>query len=101
MQHLLFIILVLSIGGYKGFNSLVALSFTAVTILFLLVPLILKGVDPVFSALIILSIVILVSFLLISGFTKKSMISVIGTIGGVIAAGLISSGLLCPYVVFL
>lgn len=86
---LFFIGLVLFIGGRKGFNSLIALTFTGVLLLFVLIPLILKGVDPIFLSIILLSIITCVSFFLISGFSYKSIISIIGTIGGIIAAGTI------------
>lgn len=86
---LFFILLVLFIAGKQGFRSLIGLSFTGVMLLFVLVPLILKGVDPIFLSIVILSIVTCVSFFLISGFTQRSIISIIGTIGGIIAAGTI------------
>ncbi len=86
---LLFIILVLLIAGKQGFRSLVGLSFTGVMLLFVLVPLILKGVDPIFLSIVILSAVTCVSFFLISGFTDRSIISILGTIGGIVAAGTI------------
>lgn len=86
----LFILLVLIVGGRKGLNSLIALSFTGVMLLFVLVPLILRGIDPIFLSIVILSIVTCVSFFLISGFSRRSFIAIIGTIGGIVAAGTIS-----------
>jgi len=86
---LLFIVLVLLIAGKKGFRSLVGLLFTGVIILFVLAPLILRGIDPIFISIISLSLITVVSFLLISGFNNKSLISILGTLGGIITAGLI------------
>ncbi|MBN2618469.1 MAG: YibE/F family protein [Spirochaetales bacterium] len=87
---ILFIILVILIGRRKGFNSLIALYFTGVLLLFILVPLILKGYNPIVFSILILSIITCISFILISGLTKKTLISIIGTLGGIIAAGIIS-----------
>ncbi|QEN05113.1 YibE/F family protein [Thiospirochaeta perfilievii] len=86
---LLFIVLVLFIAGKKGFRSLVGLLFTGVIILFVLAPLILRGIDPIFISIISLSLITVVSFLLISGFNNKSLISILGTLGGIISAGII------------
>jgi len=87
---ILFVTLVLLIGKFKGFNSLLALYFTGVLLLFILVPLILKGFNPIVLSIIILSIITCISFILISGISKKTLISIIGTLGGIIAAGIIS-----------
>ena len=87
---LLFIVLVLFIAGKQGLKSLVALGFTCVMLFGVLIPLILRGVDPIFLSIGVLSIITVVSFLLISGFTKKSLIAILGTVCGVVAAGVIS-----------
>jgi len=88
---LLFVLLVLYVAGRQGFRSLVSLSFTGVVILFVMVPLILRGVDPVALSLGCLTLIILVGFLLISGLSRKTLIAVLGTLGGILAAGIVSS----------
>ncbi|MGL1890801.1 MAG: YibE/F family protein [Spirochaetaceae bacterium] len=87
---LLFLFLVIFIAGRQGFRSLVALSFTGVMLLFVLVPLILNGFDPMGLSILILSVITVVSFILLTGFSKKSLIAILGTIGGIVVAGLIS-----------
>lgn len=90
MLLILFISLVVIIAGKKGVRSLIALSFTGILILFVLVPLILKGFDPVLLSIILLILITTVNFLLISGFNKKSIVAITGTLGGIISAAFIS-----------
>lgn len=87
---ILFISLVVIIAGKKGVRSLIALSFTGILILFVLVPLILKGFDPVLLSITLLILITTVNFLLISGFNKKSIVAITGTLGGIISAAFIS-----------
>ncbi len=86
----LFILFIILVAGKQGFRSLVSLSFTAVVILFVIVPMILRGYDPIPLAIICLSIITLVSFLLLTGWSRKTLIALLGTMGGIMAAGLIS-----------
>lgn len=86
----IFILLVLLIAGQKGIRSLISLFFTGVMIIFILIPLIFAGYDPILYSILILSVVIIVSFLLISGLKEKTAGAIIGTISGVIFAGLFS-----------
>ncbi|OQY34017.1 MAG: hypothetical protein B6241_05920 [Spirochaetaceae bacterium 4572_59] len=85
-----FILIILLIAGKQGFRSLLALSFTAIMILFVMVPLILRGMDPIALSLFCLSLMTLVSFLLLTGWSRKTLIALLGTIGGILAAGLVS-----------
>ncbi len=87
----LFIILVLLIGGTKGFRSLLALLFTGVVILFVLIPLILSGMTPVPLALSCMALITVVSFLLLTGWSRKTLCAVLGTMGGIVSAGLFST----------
>ena len=87
----LFVILVLLIGGSKGFRSVLALFFTGVVILFMMIPLILSGMAPVPLALISMALIVTVSFLLLTGWSRKTLCAVIGTMGGIVTAGLFST----------
>lgn len=86
----IFIISIILFGGFKGVLSISSLLFSAYVIVKFMVPEILKGYNiiaiSIFSALII----IMVSFVLIAGFTKKSLVSMLGTMGGTITAGLLA-----------
>ncbi|WP_444684848.1 YibE/F family protein [Alkalicoccus luteus] len=79
------------IGGLKGIKTVISLAFTIFLIMQLLIPLILGGMPPVFTTIVIASIITVASVLLISGWNRKSAAAVLGTIGGVILAGLLAS----------
>ena len=85
---IIFLCLLVIFGGLRGIGAALSLLFTMFLILFCLVPLILKGVEPIFAAILTASLSILISFLLISGLSKKSFCAIISTIGGTIIAGL-------------
>jgi uncharacterized membrane protein len=86
----LFILLLILIGGIKGLKSALTLIFTAFMIVFVLLPLILKGLNPIFISLLVCIITVGVTLLVISGKNKKTLTAFLGTIGGVIIAGLLA-----------
>ena len=86
---ILFIGLILLCGGLKGLKSLLSLIITLILIMTVLLPSAMKGKSPVTTAIIIAFVVSLISFLLIAGFSKKSLSAIIGTSVGLITAGII------------
>ncbi|AJA47693.1 hypothetical protein CPAST_c16180 [Clostridium pasteurianum DSM 525 = ATCC 6013] len=84
-----FIILLAIIGGKKGIKSIVALVLTCIVILKILIPLIIKGYNPVTVSIVLCIGVSILSLLIISGKNKKTMAAIIGTIGGVLIAAII------------
>lgn len=87
----LFLLILWIIGGRKGIKSAIGLIFTFICIIFLFIPMIYKGYSPFFSAVIIVILTTVVTMYLIDGLTIKSVSSMIGTIIGVIIAGLFAS----------
>jgi uncharacterized membrane protein len=84
---ILFFIILSLIGGKKGIRAMGGLLFTMFCMLFILLPLLLHGystIPVVFSLAIITSIF---SIVLISGWNKKSLSAILGTILGVMFAG--------------
>lgn len=80
---LLFLITLCIIGGRQGFNSAVALVFTFVCIVFLFLPMIYRGISPVFAAVVVAVLTTFVTMYLIGGLSSKSVTSMIGTVAGV------------------
>jgi uncharacterized membrane protein len=78
------------IGGKKGMLSIIGLAFTLISILFLLVPLLIKGYAAIPVTILILAITTVISLILLSGWTQKTIIAIIGCISGVIVAGLLA-----------
>ncbi|MBI9091921.1 MAG: YibE/F family protein [Desulfobacterium sp.] len=83
------------IGGVKGLKAIFTLVFTIWAVIKVLLPMILKGYDPVLVSVGICGVVIVVTLLVISGVNKKTLAAIAGTLGGVIIAGF--SALLIGY----
>lgn len=86
----IFVGLIIFLGKLKGAKSVLALAFTGATIIYILLPLLFTGADPILSSIVVASVVILVSFLLIGDFNRKTYSAIIGTIFGVLIAGILS-----------
>lgn len=86
----LFVLVTLIVGKFKGLKSLVSLMFTGTSIVYLMLPMIFKGVSPIIAAVIVVALSTAVTLTLISGFNKKTLVSVIGTLLGVILSAIIA-----------
>ena len=84
-----FVVLVL-VGGAKGLMSILGLSFTLVSIIFVLIPLMLRGLPPIPTTLLFLGIVSMVTLVLLFGYTKKMWISLTGCLLGMLIAAALS-----------
>lgn len=86
----IFFLVLFLVGGKNGLKSIVALIFTGIMIVFYLLPSIFNGKDPIASAVITVAVTTIISLLLISGRSKKTLAAMIGTILGVTIAGIIA-----------
>ena len=86
----LFALIVIVIGGVKGVKSLVALVFTLVSCVYLMLPLMLKGVNPILAGIIMAILSISVTLLLVSGKNMKTLTAILGTVSGVVIAGIVA-----------
>ena len=65
--------------------------FTCVLIVTVLIPALFAGLSPVPVSIFLVSIMTIVSFILIGGFTRKAYCAIAGTVCGVTIAGIISA----------
>ena len=86
----LFLAALLILGRGQGLKSALGLVFTCVLIVTVLIPALFAGLSPVPVSIILVSLMTIVSFILISGFTRKTYTAVAGTVCGITIAGLIS-----------
>ena len=86
----IFVIATLLFGRAKGLASLLALILSGVIVIKILIPAILRGYNPIGASVGAAALITGVSFLLISGFTRKTAAAVLGTIGGAVTAGLLA-----------
>lgn len=85
-----FVALILLVGGKKGLKSVITLGITILLVLKVFLPGILKGMNPIPLSIGISILVTLVTIIVISGINSKSISAIIGTISGVLVAGLIA-----------
>lgn len=83
----LFMVLLVVIGRKKGVFSLVSIIATISLMFFVLVPLILHGVNPVVSAVVAGILSTIITIYLVGGFNSKSSAAIIGTGLSLIFAG--------------
>ena len=84
MIILVFFVLIPLVGGKTGLRSVFALTFTFVSIIFLLIPLIVREWPPVLTTMGVSFVISTVTLVAILGFTKKTYISMISTVCGIV-----------------
>lgn len=87
---IIFLVSVIIFGGMKGILSVTSLGVTGFIIVKIMIPMIVDGHNPMMVAILSTIIIILISFILISGFTRKSLVAILGTVAGTITAGLLA-----------
>lgn len=84
------ILLVLIIGRLKGLKAIISLGLTILSVVYILLPQILKGANPIPISIMISIGVTIITITLVAGIKPKSISAILGTIAGVIMAGVIS-----------
>ncbi|CAN5137613.1 YibE/F family protein [soil metagenome] len=84
---LVFLIAFVVFGGKKGIKSLFALIISVCLIAFVLLPLSLNGFNPLLVAIAICLISAMATMYFVAGRSKKALAAILGTVGGVIVAG--------------
>ncbi len=83
-----FIGLIFIFGGRAGLHAIISLYFTAALIIGVLIPAIFNGINPALITIVLMAIKIIINFILVSGYNKKSLCAILGTLVGVIMAGI-------------
>ena len=83
-------LLLIVVGGIKGFKSLISLVITIALIFLVLFPLTLWGFNPLIVSVFIAGAVSLIVFRIIGGKSIKSLSAAIGTLLGVAIAGILA-----------
>ena len=85
-----FILLVLLIGRRKGLNTLISLTFTCLFVFLVFVPSVLNGFNIYIFSVLTCAYTIVMTLLLISGVSRKTLATILGCLFGVLIAALIS-----------
>ena len=86
----LFFAILVIVGRKKGFYAVLSLVFTAIIIIFFMIPKIIAGHSPIQAAVITAAVTTAVTITMVSGVNVKSLAAVNGIVLGVAAAGAIS-----------
>ncbi|WP_077368609.1 YibE/F family protein [Anaerosalibacter sp. Marseille-P3206] len=87
---IIFILLILLIGRKKGLKSVITLTITVLAILKILLPMMLKGANPIPITIIISIGITVLTIFVVGGINSKSISAILGTSAGVLIAGLIA-----------
>jgi uncharacterized membrane protein len=85
-----FFVVSVIIGGLRGLRSIVGMGISFIIIFFVVLPLILKGFDPISVAILSSVVIIPVNFYLAHGINKKTTSAVLGTIIALVVTGILA-----------
>ncbi|MBO5616750.1 MAG: YibE/F family protein [Pseudobutyrivibrio sp.] len=88
---IVFAIVLIALGGKQGLKAFLGLVYTVLVIVFVLLPLTLKGVAPIPLTIAIVFITSAVCYLLIGGLQKKTIAAALGSLAGVLIAALLGA----------
>lgn len=86
-----FVLLLIVIGGKKGAKSVAGLAFTMICIIWILLPLTLKGYLALGVTILLILLCNFVTFFLIDGIGAKTIVAAVGSICGVLAGAVFST----------
>lgn len=82
----IFIAVTVLIGGRKGVRSIIGLAATIVAMLFILLPLLMKGAPTILTSFIICILMAVFSYTVLDGISKKTILAICGTTIGLLLA---------------
>ena len=81
-----FLMVTVLVGGKVGAKSLVSLTITVLSLIYILFPLLLKGWPTVLTSLLISILVTVATFVVLGGVDRKTVCACLGTLAGIILA---------------
>lgn len=87
----IFLLSIILVGGKKGIKAIVGLIITILAVWFILIKLIFVGYDAILMSIVTCAVIIVLTFIVIGGINKKVVTAAIGTLGGVVSAGIVAS----------
>lgn len=86
----LFVLMLIVLSGWQGFKVALSIAISIALIGYVLVPLFLRGYNPVPIAIVLSGIFTLISTGLSTGWNRKSLVTAVGTVGGAMVAYAVS-----------
>ena len=91
LMFIIFLLSIVLIGGRQGIKAIIALLITILAVYFILINGIFHGLDPIWTSIGTCMFIIIATFVVIGGINKKIITAALGTLGGVISAGIVAS----------
>jgi len=86
----IFLLLLVVVGGLQGIKGILSLGLIGLGILKILLPGLLRGMDAIWLTVGMITVVTALTLLIIGGLNRKSIAAIIGTVGGVVIAGMVA-----------
>jgi len=86
----LFIVLTIFIMGWMGIKILLTFIFSAVMLIKILYPMMLRGYDPIIISLFVTIFISAIILFLVAGLSKRALCAFLGTAGGILFTALLS-----------
>lgn len=93
----LFAIFLFVFAGWTGLRALLSFAFAILFIWKVLIPLFLIGWDPIFVSMIMLTLVTVTSMSLVVGLTRTAVVSILGTLAGILVTCFLAIVLFPPF----
>lgn len=81
---LIFVAILIGFSGWTGVKSVLSFIFTVLMIWKILIPAFLKGYNPIWVSLMVVTILTAVIMLLVAGINKKALVAFLGAMSGVL-----------------
>jgi len=81
---LLFAVLLIGFAGWNGMRALLSFAFAILAMWKVLLPLILRGVDPVGASLVVVSIISAATLYLVAGVNRTALVALLGSVLGIL-----------------
>lgn len=91
LMIILFFAIIIAIGKKQGLKAIAGLIVTIFAIYFIMIKGIYVGKNAVWLSVMTSVVIIVLTFIIIAGFNKKSLTAALGTSGGVISAGIVAA----------
>ena len=86
---IIFLLAILVIGRKQGIKTIISLIITIIIVFFWALPSIINGASPLWVAIGVSSVITILTYIIISGFHKKTIAAILGTVGGLLLSALI------------
>lgn len=91
IMFFVFLASVICVGGKQGVKAVIGLLITILCIWFILIKGIFAGANPIWTSIGTSAIIIVLTFFVIGGVSRKVITAAIGTLGGVVMAGVMAA----------